>query len=52
MFAPTPSPRYLPVNVPLPEYDSHITIVTVERNGNVTIKTEQNKPEGPAPYAT
>lgn len=37
--------KIMPVNVPFPEYDSSITIVTLDKDGNVTIKTEQLKPE-------
>ncbi len=36
-------PRIMPVNVPFPEWSSNITIVTLDINGNVTIKTEQPK---------
>jgi hypothetical protein len=35
--------HYLPVNVPMPEYDSYVTVVTVDKAGNVSIKVEQPK---------
>lgn len=37
--------RYMPVNVPLPEYDAYVTVVTVDKNGNTSIKVEQFKEE-------
>lgn len=39
----TPSPRYLPVNVPFSNFG--ITTVTMDRDGNVTIKTDQPYPQ-------
>lgn len=37
--------RYMPVNVPLPEYEAYVTIVIVDMSGNVSIKVEQLKNE-------
>lgn len=36
-------PRCIMVNVPLPEYDCYETIVTVDKEGNVSIKVNQLK---------
>lgn len=37
-----PAPRTMPVNIPLPTIG--VTIVTVDRNGNMTIKVDQVAP--------
>lgn len=41
---PTPSPRYLPVNIPFSTIG--ITIVTLDTEGNITIKVGQPYPQG------
>jgi hypothetical protein len=43
-LAPVPSPRFLPVNIPFPMIG--ITVVTLDGNGNVTIKVNQPCPSG------
>lgn len=42
-IAPSPSPRFLPVNVPFSNFG--ITKVTMDRDGNVTIKVDQPFPQ-------
>lgn len=39
---PTPSPRFLPVNIPFSIMGK--TVVTMDRDGNVTIKVDQPEP--------
>jgi hypothetical protein len=38
-----PSPRHLPVNVPFSTFG--VTVVTMDRDGNITIKLDQVIPE-------
>lgn len=38
-IAPNPSPRFLPVNIPFSIFG--VTVVTMDRDGNVTIKVDQ-----------
>lgn len=40
-----PSQRIMPVLVPMPDWSNELTVVTVDKNGNVHIYTEQPKPE-------
>lgn len=40
---PTPSPRFLPVNIPFSLFG--ITVVTLDGHGNVEIKVDQPYPE-------
>ncbi len=42
-IAPTPSPRFLPVNIPFSLFG--ITIVTLDGYGNVNIKVDQPYPD-------
>lgn len=44
-ISPTPSPRYLPVNIPFSLFG--ITVVTLDGHGNVEIKVEQPHPPSP-----
>jgi len=36
-----PNPRTFPVNVPMPEYSGVVTVVTVDKDGNMQIWTDQ-----------
>lgn len=49
-IAPTPSPRYLPVNIPFSLFG--ITVVTLDGHGNVEIKVDQPYPVAPADRGT
>jgi hypothetical protein len=42
-LTPIPSPRTMPVNLPFPDYG--VTIATLDKDGNVTIKVNQPVPE-------
>lgn len=44
-IAPSPSPRFMPVNIPFSLFG--ITIVTLDGYGNVSIKVDQPYPPSP-----
>lgn len=41
-FQPIPAPRVMPVNVPFSTFG--VTVVTMDRDGNITIKVDQVQP--------
>jgi hypothetical protein len=48
VVAPTPSPRFLPVNIPFSMFG--ITVVTLDGHGNVEIKVDQPFPPQPGAH--
>lgn len=39
-----PAVKTMPVNVPFPQWSDCVTIVILDKDGNVTIKVDQEKP--------
>lgn len=44
IFTPDPSPRYLPVNIPFPQWSSYVSVAILDHDGNVTIYAGVDNP--------